>query len=228
MCFRVWVFGTSAYILCCSVWSVFGDDLYVDGHPQAPAASFSAPLWLFGFVSGLVAHPNAPSWQTSVCPFVWFDLYPGRTTVSRPQLTLVRLFPSVFRLASVRLFLCFDLTLHIGRLPRSPSQAHFTAPIFEALAWSIYSTYTQPFAGLLQCVPPLVWLGFAFPLGHTPKRPSPATSVCLCLFCWFSSVFFRVLWINLAPLGPSLLTPNPGLTVSPFFDLFLALHYIFS
>ena len=80
------------------------------------------------------SHTQTPLVGKLQCAHSCGLIYTLDATVSRPQLTLVRLFPSVFRLASVRLFLCFDLTLHIGRLPRSPTQAHFTASVFEALA----------------------------------------------------------------------------------------------
>ena len=99
----------------------FGDGLYVDAHPQAPGG-FLQCVPLFRLVSDLAAHPHALSWQLSVRPFVWFDWYPGRKTISRLQLN------------SVRPLLCFDWSLHIGRLPRSPSQAHFTASVLKALA----------------------------------------------------------------------------------------------
>ena len=112
--------------------------------------------------------------------------------------------------------MCFDWPIHIGRLPRSPSQDHFPTSVLEALACSLYSAYTQPFAGSLQCASPSPGTTLHRLLAWTHKRLSPATSVCL-LFC----IFFRVFWIHLAPLGPSLLTPATAWQYPPSSTIFL-------
>ena len=115
----------------------------------------------------------------------------------------------------------FDWLLHIGCVPRSPSHDHFSTSVFEALACSLYSAYTQPFEGSPQCGSPpsrITWLRF---LAWTHKRPSPATPVCLRVLCSFSSVFFRVLYIHLAILGPSLLIPTTAWQYPPSSTIFL-------
>ena len=71
---------------------------------------------------------------------------------------------------------------------------------------------------------PITWLRL---LAWTHKRPSPAIPVCLGVFGCFSFVFFRVRWINLAPLGPSLLTPTTAWQNPPSSTIFL-LHVMSS
>jgi len=115
-------------------------------------------------------------------------------------------------------FFVFDWPLHIGRLPRSPSQDHFPTSVFEALAFSIFSVHPalRGFAAVRFPPSPITWLRL---LAWTHKRPSPATPVCLRVFC-FSSVLFRVLYIHLAPLGPSLLIPTTAWQCPPSSTIF--------
>ena len=132
------------------------------------------------------------------------------------------------QLSSGRLLLCFDWPLHIGRLPRSPSQNRFPTYVFKALVCFLFSAYTQPLAGSLQCAPPPPLAKLASPPRLDTQTPfagyfSVSSCILLFLFCLLS----RILNLHI-PFGSIIADPNHGLAVSPFFDHFIASRYVFS
>ena len=149
----------------------FGDGLYVDAHPQAPGG-FLQCVPLFRLVSDLAAHPHALSWQLSVRPFVWFDWYPGRKTISRLQLN------------SVRPLLCFDWSLHIWTLTPKP----FTGPLhrvrFEGFGLiSIFSVHSA-LPGLTTVrTPPCYDVALHFRLD---THPNALHRLFQCVFVYFA------------------------------------------